>query len=172
MLFNVETNKFEECFFRKVERDEIYNYRAKNGWTFDWLKPITQSFEVYAIISATTPELIEGLIAVKANFDKDFLCVDIDIVESSPNNRKVVNGNLNKNRKYTEVGKCLIAFACAYSVFVGLDGYVQLTSKTSKFEYYKELGAKNTSGQAMMFYGKDAKILIEKHLHGGIKWLK
>lgn len=173
MIFNLETNKLEECYFRKVERAEIIenNYRPQGGWDFDWVKPISLSFEVYALVTKSFPEIVQGLIAVKPNFDEIFMCVDIDILESAPKNKKYNKKKLNTNRNYLNVGKCLVAFSCAYSVEVGLLGYVQLTSKTSKMKFYDELGAKTSWGQLMMFYDEDAKILIDEHLQGGIKWL-
>jgi len=173
MILNVSTNILEECYFRKVERAEILknNYTPTGGWDFDWAKPISLSFEVYALITKSSPEIVQGLIAVRPNYDEIYKCVDIDILESAPQNKKYNKKKLNMNRSYVNIGKCLVAFSCAYSVEVSLEGYVQLTSKTSKITFYEELGAKNTYGQNMVLYDSDAKILIEEHLQGGIKWL-
>lgn len=83
------------------------------------------------------------MIALKPNYDEACRCVDVEIIESAPRNKKELNQKLNNNRKYAGIGKCLVAFACQYSIDKGLDGFIALTSKTSKIPFYRDLGAKS-----------------------------
>jgi hypothetical protein len=174
MIIDAKTNQLVDVYFRKVERKEITgkNYRPKGGWSFDWLKPLTHSFEIYGIVTEDYPDEIQGLIALKPNYDPEYRCVDVDIIESAPHNKKMLKGILNTNRKYIGVGKCLVAFACEYSIQKGLEGFVQLTSKSSKIDFYMNLGGIPTYGQNIMFTDSSAMKLSKMHFPGGIKWWK
>ena len=110
------------------------------------------------------------MIALFPNTDPEFRCIDVDIVESAPQNKKCLNNKLNKNRLYKGVGKALIAFACGYSFICGLDGFVALTSKTSKYSFYNSMGAKRTFGQSVYFPTNSAKQLTERYLPGSVQW--
>lgn len=174
MLIDTTTNQNVEFYLRPVNRDEIIenHYNPDGGWAFDWLHPLSHGFEIYGLVTDTFPESVQGLIALKQNPDEAFNCVDIDIVESSPNNKKEIGGNPNIRRTYKGVGRCLIAFACQYSIDNGFEGYVGLTSKSSKFKFYEDMGAFRTSGQRYMFFDTTAKQLVQIYFPGGVKWWK
>ncbi|MFD1848873.1 hypothetical protein [Oceanobacillus bengalensis] len=174
MIVNVETNLLVDCYFKKVERSEIIEkkYSPKGNWAFNWLKPLTHSFEIYGIVTEEYPDMIQGLIALKPNYDEAFRCVDLEIIESAPHNKKLVNKRENVNRKYIGAGRCLVAFACQYSLDKGLEGFVELTSKTSKIDFYQDLGAVSTYGQNMMIADNVALDLAKQYFPGGVKWWK
>lgn len=167
MILNAETKELVDCFFKKIDRDEIVKkkFTPSGGWAFNWLKPFTQSFEIYGIVTEECPNMIQGLIALKPNYDEDFRCVDVEIIESAPYNKKVTD-----NRLYIGVGRCLVAFACQYSLDKGLEGFVEFTSKTSKIPFYKELGAVTIYGQNMMINDEAALNLAKQYFSGGVKW--
>lgn len=172
MLIDLATDKEVKYYFRKVERAEIKqnNYLPDNGWDFNWLHPISHDFEVFGLVTESNPDYVEGLIALKQNSDPDFMCIDIDIVESSPKNKKELKGYQNLRRTYKGVGRCLIAFACQYSIDKGYDGYVGLTSKTSKFPFYESMGAFPTFGQCYMFNHLASQNLVQTYFPGGVLW--
>ncbi|MFF2532434.1 hypothetical protein ACFVS2_26565 [Brevibacillus sp. NPDC058079] len=174
MILDTTTNQIVTCFFRKVERAEIKSnrYHPKGGWDFDWLKPITHSFDVFGIVTEEYPGEVQGLIALKPNYDEDYRCVDVELIESAPRNKKEIKGIPNPDRKYIGVGKCLVAFACEYSFGKGLEGFIELTSKTSKFDFYGSLGAVPTFSQNMMIDDKTAIQLTKKYFKGGVQWWK
>jgi len=174
MIINVETNLLVDCYFKKVDRSEIIEkkYSAKGNWIFNWLKPLTHSFEIYGIVTEEYPDMIQGLIALKPNYDEAFRCVDVEIIESAPYNKKLVNKRENIHRKYVGVGRCLVAFVCQYSLDKGLEGFIELTSKTSKIDFYHELGAVSTYGQHMMITDDVALNLAKQYFSGGVKWWK
>ncbi|TCN21202.1 GNAT family N-acetyltransferase [Mesobacillus foraminis] len=172
MLIDLTTNKEVEFYFRKVDRAEIKKntYLPDNGWDFNWLHPISHEFEVFGLVTQSNHDFVEGLIALKQNHDPDFMCIDIDIVESSPINKKIIKGIPNLRRNYKGVGRCLIAFACQYSLDKGFDGFVGLTSKTSKFPFYESMGAIHTFGQQYMFNDIASQKLVKTYFPGGVLW--
>ncbi|HDX9577011.1 TPA: hypothetical protein ROX88_000482 [Bacillus pseudomycoides] len=172
MLKEMASNKEVVYYFRRIEKEEIKQnkYLPDNGWDFNWLHPISHNFEVYGLVTELYPDSVEGLIALKQNNDPDFLCVDIDIVESAPKNKKEIKGYANVQRIYKGVGRCLIAFACQYSLVSGLDGYVGLTSKSSKFSFYESMGATPVSNQFYMFNTFASQKLVQKYFPGGVLW--
>lgn len=156
--------------FVKLSRGVIKagNYNPGGGWAFNWLKSFSQGYDVYALVLKETPNITEGLIALNENHDPDFMCVDVDIIESAPHNKKISNGKINSSRKLEGVGKMLVAFACKYSMDNGLDGYVELTSKSSKIPFYKELGAERASGHNFIFNTYSATKLVSEYFKGGV----
>jgi len=174
MIVNVESNQLVDCYFKKIERAEIIakKYTPRGGWAFNWLKPLTHSFEIYGIVTEEYPDMIQGLIALKPNYDEAFRCVDVEIIESAPHNKKMINKKENTNRIYVGVGKCLVAFACQYSLDKGLEGFIEFTAKTSKIDFYQNLGAISTYGQSMMIPDKAAIRLAKQYFSGGVKWWK
>lgn len=171
MIIDTKKQKLVDCYFRKIDRSEITknNYKPPN-WSFHWLKPLTHGFEIYGIVTEEYPNEIQGLIALKPNYDEAFRCVDVEIIESAPHNKKIVKGEENEDRKYIGVGRCLVAFACQYSLDKGLEGFIELTSKTSKIDFYTDLGATPTFGQNMMIADKQAVELAKQYFSGGVKW--
>ncbi|WCK57361.1 hypothetical protein PP175_29665 (plasmid) [Aneurinibacillus sp. Ricciae_BoGa-3] len=174
MIIDSKTNQPVNIYFRKVQRKEIKEkkYNPQGGWDFNWLKPLTNSFEVYGMITEAYPDEVQGLIAVKPNYDDDFRCVDVEIIESAPHNKKMKQQIANIQRKYIGVGKCLVAFACQYSIDKELEGCVELTSKSSKLNFYINMGAVRTYSQNMAFSEVTGVLVAQTYLQGGIKWWK
>ncbi|RIW32547.1 hypothetical protein D3H55_13260 [Bacillus salacetis] len=172
MLLDAATNKPVVYYFREVGKEEIKGnrYLADFGWEFNWLHPISHEFRVFGLVTNNNPDFVEGLIALKENPDEDFLCVDVDIIESAPQNKKFIKGVPNLERSHINVGRVLIAFACWYSLDKGFDGYVGLTSKSSKYLFYFSMGAKQTFGQHFMFDNAAASKLVEQYFPGGVLW--
>ncbi len=98
--------------------------------------------------------------------------IEILNISSAPINKKVVKGKLNPHQKYVGVGKCLVAFACQFSIEQGFDGYVNLKSKTQTISFYKKIpGIENPGGgQLFTFNEYGAKTLASRYFEGGIKW--
>ena len=175
MIINVETDELVHCYFKKIDRIEIIGkeYSPRGGcWVFDWLKPLTHSYDIYGIITEEFPNIVQGLIALKPNYDEAYRCVDVEIIESAPHNKKELNKKINNDRNYVGVGKCLVAFACQYSIDKGLEGFIALTSKTPKIPFYRDLGAISIYGQQMMFDADVSVHLAKQYFTGGVKWWK
>lgn len=173
MIIELQSGLSVPYFFREVGRAEVKEkkYTSRGGtWDFDWLKPITHGFKVYGLVTEPYPTDVQGLIALKQNRDPDFLCVDVDIIEAASINKKFINDTLNSNRRYMGIGKCLVAFACQYSLENRLDGFVELTSKSSKLNLYEGLGGTVTHGRSVMFDDAVAKQLSQAYFKGGIRW--
>ncbi|MCM3067122.1 hypothetical protein M3568_11895 [Priestia flexa] len=173
------TGEKVEYYFRKVGKEEIKEkgYLPDEGWEFNWLRPLTHKYEVFGLITKERPDEVEGLIAVMLNDDPDFMCVDIEILESAPRNKKEIKGYSNLRRMYIGVGRCLIAFACQYSLDNGFDGYVGLAAKTSKMELYESMGAMavngygfDTGAQGYMFTQGAALNIVKEYFPGGVLW--
>ncbi len=93
-------------------------------------------------------------------------------ISSSPLNKKMIKGLPTLSQRYKGVGKCLVAFACQYSIELGLDGYADLQSKTATKGLYLNLGADNPfGGDHITFDDQAAKALSVTYFKGGIKWL-
>ncbi|MFT8323248.1 MAG: hypothetical protein ABF649_20480 [Bacillus sp. (in: firmicutes)] len=167
MLIHNKTGEQVECYFKRVTEDEIKSnrYIPMNDGAFQWLKPLSQGYEIFSLVVKDQSDIAQGLIAVKPNAHPDFMCLDIDIVESAPHSKR-----MSRNREYVGVGKDLLAFACAYSFEQGLDGYVELTSKTSNIKFYEQMGAQTSYGHQLYFDTISASELIKKFLPGGVKW--
>lgn len=161
--------------FKEMNRVELTYYNVKKGnnkdeWDFEWRKPFIHDLKVFGIFVLGDKSL-QGLIAIRENYDEDFRCLELEIVESAPQNKKMNKGHLNNIRKYIGIGKTLIAFACWYSLKDPItEGYVEFTSKTSKMQLYFSLGAKDKGHQDLVFYPKDSLNVVAKYLHGGVKW--
>ncbi len=84
------------------------------------------------MVTEVYPSDIQGLIALKPNYDEAYRCLDVEIIKSTPNNKQIIKGKTNSKRTYIGVGKCLVAFSCQYSIDKELEGFVELTSKSSK----------------------------------------
>lgn len=159
--------------FKELTRSDLDYYKVKKGnkvndWNFDWRRPFVNGFKVFGLFVSGQ---LQGLIAVKENYDPDFLCLDLDIVESAPQNKKLIHGKTNNNRSYHEVGKTLIAFACWYSLKDSkTDGYVEFTSKSNKIPLYQSLGARGKGYNDMIFYPEDSLKMVATYLKGGVRF--
>ncbi|SDN46354.1 hypothetical protein SAMN04488137_4544 [Fictibacillus solisalsi] len=170
MIIEAKSGKKVECYFRSVSKEEIKQekYSPSGKWDFDWMRPVLNGFEIFALSVDKHGQTPQGLVAVKAHYEKGYEFVELDIVESSPANKKVIQGKGNKERIHIGVGRCLIAFACWYSFNKGLDGFMKLTSKSSKLDLYSELGG-HRNGQEFIFYPMDSMRLCKQYFPGGVK---
>ncbi|ESU34237.1 hypothetical protein G3A_02080 [Bacillus sp. 17376] len=114
---------------------------------------------------------LQGLVAIRENYDEDFRYMEMEIVESAPQNKKFNKGHINQNRQYSNIGKILIAFVCWYSLKDPItEGFVEFTSKTSKMPLYISLGAKEKGYHDMVFYPEDSLRVVANNIPGGVKW--
>lgn len=175
MVINILEKLPVSFCFKELSRADLTYYNVKKGnkayeWDFDWRRPFTQELKVYGLF-VNADKSLQGLIAIRENYDPDFLCMELDIVESAPHNKKFIKGKLNKNRKYSRIGKTLIAFVCWYSLKdTRNEGYVEFTSKTSKMPLYSSLGARDKGYQDMVFYPENSLNIVANYLPGGVKW--
>ncbi|MEG1869079.1 MAG: phage minor head protein, partial [Clostridiales bacterium] len=97
----------------KIMQTEMSAYKPKTkefeNWNFDWTKPETFGFEVYAL-TLEGDSHVQGLIALKD--ESDNAAIHIDIVETAPH-------NFGSQGKYKGVGGHLFAFAGKKSIDAG-----------------------------------------------------
>jgi hypothetical protein len=158
-VLNNQTKQFEKYCFKEIYRAELGYYHVKKGnkqdeWDFDWRKPFINKSRVFGLFVLGNKSL-QGLVAVKENYDEEFLCLELEIVESAPQNKKMAKGHINKNRLYCNIGKTLIAL---------------FTSKTSKLDLYASLGAEYKGYQDMLFYPEISLRVVADYLAGGVTW--
>lgn len=175
MVLHFQSKQAVPFCFKEISRSDLAYYSVKKGnkqdeWDFEWRRPFINNLKVFGLFVAGDKSL-QGLVAIRENYDQDFLCMELEIVESAPQNKKVTKGKMNKNRKYSRIGKTLIAFSCWYSLKNPItEGYVEFTSKSSKIDLYASLGAKDKGHNDMMFYPEDSLGVVAKYLPGGVKW--
>lgn len=174
MLIETSSNKKVEYYFRKVDIKEIKanKYNKRNGWDFNWAELLEEGFEIYSLITEKhfNPPA-QGLIALKSyRYPSGDGYVNVQNISSSPSNKAQIKGIATFNRTYKGVGKCLVAFACQYSIEIGLKGFVDLESKTVTREFYRDLGAKNIFGDHYAFDDQVAMALSATYFKGGIIW--
>lgn len=130
----------------------------KQGWKFDWLRPIRDGDQVVQL-RIKGDRKIQGLIAFK-DVPNDH-AIYVDLVESAPT-------NIGSDGKYKGVGGHLFAIACRESVRRGYGGFVYFDSKTNLIDHYKkELGAMQISGQRMYISNQAAEKLIRRYFKNG-----
>ncbi|MCK6259561.1 hypothetical protein LCY76_23615 [Fictibacillus sp. KIGAM418] len=175
MIIDAVTKRRVDVYFREVTKEEIRanKYNKRGGWAFNWLTPLKDGFRVFALITETEPEVAQGLIAMRALHDPDFNCVHLENIEAAPQNKRFLGPKgFNNAQRYENVGKCLVAFACQYSLDQGLEGYVELIAKNSVLQFYSDLGG-IPFGRKVIFDERGALRLIRKHFPGGAKlWRK
>jgi hypothetical protein len=149
LLFPVE--------FYELPPKEIKVLQKQYRWNFKWIDSYKDGFIVYAMTIRNDGE-IQGLISLQLNPDRQ--SVDIDIVESAPN-------NLGSKGRYDLVGEHLFTFACNVSFDNGFDGYVFFKAKTSLIEHYEKMyGAKLTFNQNM-FINTESALVLKSITMGG-----
>lgn len=172
MLIETSSNTHVDYYFRKVDGKEIRanKYNKTNGWDFSWATLLKDEFQIFALVTDKYPEA-QGLIALKHyRYASGDGYIEVANISSSPHNKMRINGAVTWNQRYSGVGKCLVAFACQYSIEIGLEGFVSLTSKKTTRNLYLNLGADNPFGELMTFDDQVAKALSMAYFKGGIKW--
>ncbi|MDA8211558.1 MAG: hypothetical protein M0021_06745 [Clostridia bacterium] len=127
------------------------------NWKFDWILPVTQGYEVYALMLEKDDDL-QGLIALKD--EQSNMAIHIDVVETAPH-------NYGSYGKYEGVGGHLFAFAGKMSIEKGY-GFIYFDAKTDLIGYYKKkLGAKQLgTSQRMILEGEELLRLVEAYYGG------
>ncbi len=114
----------------------------KKGWSFDWLVEM-RSFEVFKLVIAKNPSVIQGLVSLSDRGDHIF----VNLVENA-------YFNIGKNKVYEGVGGNLFAFACKLSRDKGYEGFVTFFAKTQLLRHYERtLGAERV--------GQSTRMIIE-----------
>ncbi len=171
MIIDVQNGEKVNIRIRELAKEDVKKIHDSREWIMPFYHSYTKGNQVFALVTVEEPDAYQGLIALSENHDSDFLCVDLDIIESANHNKKEYPpGVLNKHRRYSGVGINLIAFACQYSIDCNLEGFVLLTSKSSKYELYEKLGAVHLFGQQMMFNSETGKRIAKTYLPGGVPW--
>ena len=136
------------------------------GWEFDWTRPERFGYSVYAL-RVEGERTIQGMIALRD--DPGNYAVNIDIVESAPQNNPHNPRNTTGQKEYTGVGGHLFAEACRRSFENGYGGFVYFTAKTNLIGHYEdELGATliNPSARVMAIDGEAALRLVKRYYGG------
>jgi hypothetical protein len=138
----------------RLTKADLKQLTKKTGWNFNWKKELDDNIkEVYKLIIASSPQVIQGLLSLTIEPDHVFL----NLVESAP-------FNIGKNKLYEGVAGNLVAFACQLSFQRGFDGFVAFDAKTKLIPHYeKTLGAVHFRGQRMIIPTHAAQILIDKY---------
>ena len=132
------------------------------------MKPERSGYEVYAL-RVKGERTIQGMIAMKA--DPANMAMNVDIVESAPQNSPHNPTNISGTKEYNGVGAHLFAEACKQSFQKGYDGYVYFTAKTKLIEHYQNtLGARliNPRDGVMLIETGAALNLVKQYYGGGI----
>jgi hypothetical protein len=138
MLTDCHSGKKVPVFFRNLSSVDIRRYKIikSNGWLFNWKDPLKDGYELHGMFVDTKSDVVQGVIALKPNFDPAYQLIHVQLVEAAPHNK--LN---NPSRVYSGVGLHLIAYACYLSFTYELDGYVYLKSKSSMLPFYEKIGA-------------------------------
>ncbi|KQL42453.1 hypothetical protein AN960_00380 [Bacillus sp. FJAT-25509] len=176
MIFNIRFEEWEECYFRKIDIDEVGEYMPPR-WVFNFKKEFDEEYEIFSLETKRFPGMAQGIIALKSS--QDDCCVYLKSVETADFNKyynigKISHG-MNHDRVYEGVGYNLVAFACQYSIVQGFEGYMYLVSKTDTIPFYTGLGGDQLyeGSQTIVFQELVGQRLALKHFPGGeIQWLK
>ncbi|MES9681772.1 hypothetical protein ABWK22_02405 [Gottfriedia acidiceleris] len=178
MIYNLKTEKWVECYYRKVDTNEVGEY-VPPRWVFNFIEEHEEGYEIFVIETEEYPGIAQGIVALKAN--KDEYTVHLKSVETADFNKYYLRGKknngINYDRVYKGIGFNLVSFACQYSLDQGCDGYMYLKSKTDTIPFYtsENLGGKQLSegSQTIVFDEPAGQRLASKIFPGGaIQWLK
>jgi hypothetical protein len=139
---------------QRLTKPDLNNVAKKYGWNFEWRKELEQDDrEVYKLIIASSPAVIQGLLSVSVKTDHVYM----NLLESAP-------FNIGKNKLYEGVAGNLVAFACKLSFQRGCDGFVSFRAKTKLIEHYTlALGAIQFGRHLMVIDTEAAKTLVDKY---------
>lgn len=138
---SIEIDELTPCL-RKVSTGELVEtnfsiisptHKSFSKWLFDWTQPEKKGYTVYAL-KAKGSNAIQGLIAMKE--ERGY--IDVDLVESAPQNNPYNKVYFSGQKEYNGVGGHLFAEACRQSFEKGNDGWVGFTAKTNLIEHYKK----------------------------------
>ena len=123
-----------------LESTKLHDYKlTKDGWQTNWISDFIQDpyLDKYALKTISTNELI-GLAAYR--FMEKERTIVIEYMEASPASNPTINHD---KRKYSGIGKVLIAFAVQLAIDHGFDGLIILKAKTTELRkhYIKNYNA-------------------------------
>lgn len=175
MIFNLKTQRWVECYYRKLDKDEVSEY-VPPSWVFNFTLEFNYDFEVFVLETKEFPGTVQGIVALKVN--KEEFTVHLKSAESADINKYYIHGlkrnGLNPDRIYKDIGVNLVAFACQYSLENDCDGHVNLISKSETIPFYKRIGGATLfdGAQIIVFLEKVGKKLATENFSGGaIQWL-
>lgn len=154
-----------------ASRCDLKNANIENGWQTDW----TSEFIMNPFLQKYAAKSIDGELLGLAAYEKanHGLAVYIAYVENHPES----NPTLTTVRKYTGIGKALIAYGVQLSIDMGYGGTVSFEAKTDKLlQYYtNEIGAivlpsnnllHGNEPISMMLADEAARTLFSSYLSG------
>jgi len=155
-ILRVSTNRLVRVEI--VAADTVKMPLKKDGWNFNWaeLAKDRQS-KTYVLRTIEAPKSVEGVLQLRVLEDM----LIMDLIEIAPHNV----GQTNK--RFDDVGACLIAFACreSFKMKGPYKGYLSFVSKTSLIEWYRvKYGAEQAIGQKMFIAPEKGSELIERYL--------
>ncbi len=130
----------------------------KDGWHFAWRTIIKRKqTATYVLRLTSNPSSIQGVLHLK----KQEGMLIMDLLEIAPQNIG------RKNKRYSYVAGCLIAFACreSFKLESNYRGFLTFESKTRLIDWYKEnYHAQIAMGQKMFIEPSDGEKLISIYL--------
>lgn len=175
MLYNLKTHKWVECYYRKLNKEEIREY-VPPGWVFDFTLEYKDDFEIFGLETKEYPGTVQGIVALKVN--KKEYTVHLKSAESADVNKFFIHGlkrnGVNPYRIYKGIGVNLVGFTCQYSLENDCDGHMNQLSKSETIPFYERIGGDLLfdGGQIIIFLEKAGQKLAAEYFSGGaIQWL-
>jgi len=129
----------------------------KDGWNFNWRTKIkTKNSTTYIIRLKSNPSKVQGVLCLKREGEM----LIMDLVEIAPI-------NIGKEKRYSYVAGCLIAFACqeTFKMESSYKGFLSFESKTKLIKWYqKNYYAQVAMGQKMFIDPVGGERLIYEYL--------
>jgi len=163
-LLETATGKKREAVIEAMKRKDFQiiktSYHGLNK--FEWSEFKGQ--EVFKIF-LKDDETILGLVHLIDHEDEATNAIEIALLEVS-------DENIGRNKKFENIGGCLIAYACRESFKRGHDGFVFLTPKTDLIEHYSSkygfeyvpLKTPSRPEGLMILYDNASRRLIRQYL--------
>ena len=131
------------------------------SWRFDWKAEAGIAGRVIVGLLVEGSPTMQGLLSLEDAGDHVF----VHLIESAPH-------NVGAGKVYQGVAGNLFAFACAYSLRQGYEGFVVFTAKTELIEHYiRMLGASQIgSSQRMMIDAGSALKLFTRYFKETDQW--
>lgn len=165
-ILQVSTNEYVEAWIADGITNRLPSMH--DGWRFNFPRHAkSRGAKTYVLVTAETPEIIEGCLIYKMLDDNQPYMAFIEIAPH----------NLGKDRRYDLVAGCLIAFACRLSFLLGRGPYrgwlafdVQEPTEADQLKLmavysrkYKAVRIPDTT--SMLIKPEDGEQLIEHYLN-------
>lgn len=146
----------------EIDKSSLTDLTAtKDNWQTDW----TSEFIGDPTLEKYTAKTISGEIVALGAYreTESSMFVYIEYIESHPES----NPTLSKQRKYTDVGRMMIAFGIQLSIDSGKNGVVTFEAKTDELarHYIRDFGAirvfsKQSGGPIMLMIADNAALSL------------